>query len=443
MADLDREEFDEETERREIRRKRRVRNQILAYVSAVIILATIIVGAGIGVHKGLTILRDKKQAQELQDQLDDMSAEQVDPITVEAPAETEEVTEEEDPLETYINDRIQEMPLEDKVAGLFIITPEALTGTDIAVKAGDTTKEKLTQYAVGGLIYFKQNMNSEDQLTEMISNTKIYSKYPLFMAVDEEGGTVSRVAESGLADNVGSMGDIGAAGDETQALEAGSNIAAYLSAYGFNLDFAPVADVLTEGNTTIGERSFGSNGEEVGIMVAASVEGLQSGGVSACLKHFPGLGSTEEDAHDGMVTSDKTLEDLEAADFLSFRAGIDAGADFVMVSHLSVPNITGDNTPSSISDKMITEILRGNLGFNGVVITDAMDMKAITEYYNADDAAVKALQAGADMILMPEDFETAYNGVLEAVNNGTLTEERINESLQRIFRIKYRDMAEE
>ena len=144
-----------------------------------------------------------------------------------------------------------------------------------------------------------------------------------------------------------------------------------------------------------------------------------------------------------MASSEKTKEDFETTDFLSFQAGIDAGADFVMVSHLSVPNITGDNTPASLSAKMITDILRGELGFNGVVITDAMDMKAVTEYYTADEAAVKALQAGADMILMPEDFETAYQGVLDAVNNGTLSEERINESLQRIYRVKYSDKAED
>lgn len=168
---------------------------------------------------------------------------------------------------------------------------------------------------------------------------------------------------------------------------------------------------------------------------------MQEGGVSACLKHFPGLGSVDEDSHEGMVVSEKTLEDFETTDFLSFQAGIDAGADFVMVGHLSVPGITGDNTPCTLSEKMITEVLRGQMGFDGVVITDSMAMSAITDYYTADEAAVKALQAGADMILMPEDFETAYQGVLDAVNNGTLTEDRINESLVRIYRVKLKDRA--
>ena len=433
---MDREEFDEEMDRREFRRKRRVQNQVIAYISAVIMLAVILAGAGLGIHKGITAWNDKKEAQELQAQMEEMSANQEDQVVVEAPVETEEpvVEEEKSQLDEIVDACIAEMPLEDKVAGLFIITPEALTGTDVAIKAGDTTKEKLSQYAVGGLIYAKQNIKSADQLKEMISGTQGFSKYPLFIGIDEEGGSVSRIAESGLADNVGTMGDIGTSGDPSKAKEAGSAIAAYLSEYGFNLDFAPVADVILEGNSIIGDRSFGSNAGDDAAMVSACVEGLQEGDVSACLKHFPGLGSTTEDTHEGMATSEKTKEDFETTDFLSFQGGIDAGADFVMVSHLSVPNITGDNTPSSLSDKMITDILRGELGFNGIVITDAMDMKAVTDYYTSDEAAVKALQAGADMILMPEDFEAAYQGVLDAVNNGTLSEERINESLQRIYR---------
>lgn len=445
MANLDREEFDEEMDRREFRRKRRVRNQVIAYISAVIMLAVILAGAGLGIHKGITAWNDKKEAQELQAQIEEMSANQEDQVVVEAPVETEEpvVEEEKSQLDEIVDACIAEMPLEDKVAGLFIITPEALTGTDVAIKAGDTTKEKLSQYAVGGLIYAKQNIKSADQLKEMISGTQGFSKYPLFIGIDEEGGSVSRIAESGLADNVGTMGDIGTSGDPSKAKEAGSAIAAYLSEYGFNLDFAPVADVILEGNSIIGDRSFGSNAGDDAAMVSACVEGLQEGDVSACLKHFPGLGSTTEDTHEGMATSEKTKEDFETTDFLSFQGGIDAGADFVMVSHLSVPNITGDNTPSSLSDKMITDILRGELGFNGIVITDAMDMKAVTDYYTSDEAAVKALQAGADMILMPEDFEAAYQGVLDAVNNGTLSEERINESLQRIYRVKYSDKVED
>ena len=443
MADLDRDEMDEEFDRREFRRKRRIRNQIISYIVTGIILAAVVVGAIVGIRKAGVVLSEKKRSEEQQMQADENEGQQEEPAVVEAPENTPQIGEEKSRLDMIVDDCIAGMTLEDKAAGLFIITPEALTGVDIAIKAGDTTKEKLSEYALGGLVYFEKNIKSKDQLTEMLATTKGSGKYPLFIAVDEEGGTVSRVAASGLADNVGSMGDIGESGDTDRAKEAGSTVAAYLSEFGFNLNFAPVADVLMDDNAIIGDRSFGSNAQETGAMVAANVEGLQEGGVSACLKHFPGLGSASEDTHDGMAVSERTQEEFEANEFTAFRAGIEAGAEFVMVSHLSVPGITGDNTPSSVSGKVIGDLLRGELGFDGIVITDAMDMSAITDYYTADEAAVLALQAGADMILMPEDFETAYNGVLDAVNSGRLSEERIDESLRRIFRVKMKDRAEE
>ena len=194
--------------------------------------------------------------------------------------------------------------------------------------------------------------------------------------------------------------------------------------------------MIAEGNTTIGDRSFGTDPNLVAPMVSAMIEGIQSTKVSACMKHFPGIGDTTEDSHDGMAVTQKTLEEFSATDFPVYQAGIAAGVSYV-------PNVTGDNTPSSLSGQMVNDILRGQLGYQGIVVTDAMNMGAITEYYTADEAAVKALQAGVDMILMPEDFGIAYSGVLDAVNNGTLTEERINESLQRIYRIKYKDKVEE
>lgn len=440
-----REALVEETDRRVYRHKRRVRNQVICYIVLVLILIGLVVGSVIGIRKIMSVISDKKHAQELQKQLEELSEQEEAQPVVEAPAEVSEPPEEIETnyLDEIVNSCISEMPLEDKVAGLFIITPEALTGTDIVVRAGDTTREKLGEHAVGGLIYFSQNIKDSAQLTEMLQNTQSWRKYPVFLAVDEEGGKVSRVAESGLADNVGSMGDIGSGGDAAAAREAGAAIGNYLSGYGFNLDFAPVADVITEGNTTIGNRSFGSDPNLVAPMVSAMIEGVQSTGVSACMKHFPGIGDTTEDSHDGMAATQKTLEEFSATDFPVYQAGIAAGVDLIMVSHISAPNVTGDNTPASLSGQMVNDILRGQLGYQGIVVTDAMNMGAITEYYTADEAAVKALQAGVDMILMPEDFDIAYSGVLDAVNNGTLTEERINESLQRIYRIKYKDKVEE
>ena len=276
----------------------------------------------------------------------------------------------------------------------------------------------------------------------MLDTTRNTMIYPVFLAVDEEGGSVSRVAGAGLADDVGDMSEIGSTCDPEKAKEAGTAIGTYLSQFGFNVDFAPVADVVSAENAVIGNRSFGSDPNVVGTMVAAEVQGLQESGVSACLKHFPGIGDTTTDTHDEKTVSEKTLEDMQQTDLPAFQSGIDAGADFVMVSHMSLPNVIGDDTPCSLSGAVISDLLRNQLGYNGIVITDALDMSAITDSYSSAEAAVKAIEAGADMLLMPENFEEAYQGLLEAVQNGTISEDRINESLKRIYRVKYRDRIE-
>lgn len=434
---------DREMDRREFRRRRRVRNQIIAYVTLGFFVIAIAVGATFGIRFASRYLKDKRQAADLAEQLATLT-EKEEPVTISEPESTAEPAEDVNWLDEMVDACIAEMPIEDKVAGLFVVTPEALTGVDTAIKAGDGTKDALAQYAVGGLVYFSKNISSEEQITEMLSNTALYSKYPLFLAVDEEGGEVSRVADSGIGvENVGNMADIGAGGDSNQAYEAGKTIGDYLSKYGFNLDFAPVADVLTNAeNTTIGTRAFGTDAAVVSQMVSSFVTGLEEKKVSSCLKHFPGLGDTTEDTHDAMAVSERTLEQFQTEEFTVFKAGIDAGADFVMLGHVSVPGITGDNTPASLSGAVI-DILRNELGFQGVIVTDALNMKAVAEYYTSEEAAVKAIQEGVDMLLMPENFEEAYNGLLKAVQEGTISEDRINESLRRIYRIKYADRVDQ
>lgn len=431
-------------ERREYRRKRRVRNQVVAYVSVLILFAVLITSAVIGISTIARNISEKKQAEELAAQLEEIAGQEE--TAVEPPESVvEEVQEEEvDWLEEMVETCIAEMPIEDKVAGLFMITPEALTGVDKAIKAGDGTKDALNQYSVGGLVYFSQNIQNKEQFTEMLSNTVSMSKYPLFLAVDEEGGSVRRVGGKIDVPEIGDMASVGASGDTMEAYNTGAAIASYLRELGFNVDFAPVADIVTDSqNSIIGDRSFGSDPAAVGGMVAAMVSGIQETGISSCLKHFPGIGATTEDTHKGMASTEKSLEDMKASDFVPFQSGIEAGAHFVMVSHVSAPGLVGDNTPCSMSDKVITGILRNELGYDGIVITDAMNMSAVTEYYASDEAAVMAIKAGADMILMPEDFQAAYEGVLTAVKEGVIAEERVNESLKRVYRIKYRDRVEQ
>lgn len=341
------------------------------------------------------------------------------------------------------------MTLENKIAQMFMITPEALTGFSGVTAAGDTTKEAYSNRPVGGIVYLSGNLKDTEQTTTMLTNMKAIAKEKTgllpFLGVDEEGGSVVRIAGNSAfaATDVGDMSAIGATGDTQNAFNAGTVMGTYLKELGFNVDFAPVADVLTNpDNTVIGKRSFGSDSQMVAGMVEAELNGLASQGIYGVVKHFPGHGGTTGDSHNEAVTLDKTLEELMAEEFVPFKKVVDMGTSFVMVGHITVPNVTGDTTPASVSRVMITDVLRSQLGYDGIVITDAMNMAAITNSYTADQAAVMAVTAGADMILMPQDYETAYNGLLEAVHNGTISEERINESVIRIVKVKMQ-MTEE
>ena len=444
-------------EKREQRRQRRIRNQRIALaglLGSLLVLIAVVVTAFFVINKQAEI----KMQQEFEEQLAQMEAEEA--ITEEAVEDVlaEEVDEEVADAETAVPETyddakvldevveaiIAEMTLEEKVAGLFVVTPEGITGVDTAVQAGDGTKTALEKYPVGGLVYFKKNIQSEEQIKKMIENSVSYNKYPMFIAVDEEGGKVARLADALTLENIGPMSEIGSTGDSNKAYEAMKTVGTYLTSYGFNLNFAPVADVLTnEDNESIGDRSFSSDPSVVAGMVTSAMNGLEEVGVTACVKHFPGLGDASEDTHNGLAVIDKSLDELKQTELVPFISAIENGANMIMVGHMSLPQVVGDNTPATMSKEVISDLLRSELGFNGVVITDAMNMGAITEYYGADEAAIRAFKAGADMVLMPEDFKLAYEGVIEAVKDGTISEERINNSLKRVFRIKYADSVGE
>ena len=349
----------------------------------------------------------------------------------------------DDGTDAEIKEIMDSMTLEEKVCQLFMVTPEALTGVGTAVQAGAATQNAFDTYPVGGVIYFSQNLQNPDQTRKMLSNTQQYAEermgFPVFLSVDEEGGQVARVGSNAAfgVEKIGNMSDVGSRGDTQEAYEIGSTIGAYLSDLGFNMDAAPDTDVLTNPeNQVVKYRSFGSDPELVAKMAAAELKGLNGRGIIGMYKHFPGHGGTTADSHEGYAYVDDTLEELEKGAFVPFQDGIDNGIQVIMVSHISCPNVTGDNTPATLSKTMITDILREKMGFDGMVITDALNMGAITAQYSSSEAAVAALNAGAYMLLMPEDFQSAYNGVLNAVENGTVTEERIDESVCRILEVK-------
>ncbi|WP_291289663.1 glycoside hydrolase family 3 protein [Enorma sp.] len=362
------------------------------------------------------------------------------------PAEQEPETEvqpepEPDPVEELMG----AMTLEQKVGQLFMVTPEQLTGVEVATIAGSMTREALSKIPVGGLIYFAKNLSSAEQVVNLLEGTVELARdtgagIPPLLGIDEEGGPlVARVANSGLFDveRFPNMAEIGATGDPAEAAEVGRVIGTYLHEIGFNLDFAPDADVLTNpSNTAIGQRSFGSDPELVAEMVAAEVEAMLETGTLPCVKHFPGHGDTAGDSHTGAVTAERSREEIEGCEFAPFRAAIEAGCPFVMVGHIQTPNFAADGLPASLSSVMMTDVLRGDLGFEGVIISDSFAMGAITEYYQADDAAFRFFEAGGDLLLMSADLDLAYQGILDAVSAGSLTEERIDESVRRILTAK-------
>lgn len=342
-----------------------------------------------------------------------------------------------------VNAYMTDMTLEQKVAQLFVIRPESITDVETAVAAGDSTKEGIEKYPVGGFIYFAKNIEGKDQFIEMVKNTQSYmqdaANIKAFVAIDEEGGTVARISgntEITGVEPISSMSEIGATGDTNNAYEVGKKISEYLKEFQINIDFAPVADIANLEGSIMTQRSFGTDANLVADMVAAEVKGFKEENMICTLKHFPGLGYTKSDTHLGFVKTERTKSEMESCEFIPFEAGINAGADIVMVGHVNAPELTGDDTPSSLSETVITDILRGELGFDGLVVTDALDMQGISKYYTSDQAAVKALQAGVDILLMPDDFETAYKGVLQSVESGTITEDRINESVTRILKLK-------
>lgn len=362
-------------------------------------------------------------------------------------AKTETSCEESGQTEKKIQEMIAGMTIEEKVAQLFIVTPEVVCGySDYTMTACDETFiSEFDEIPVGGLIIMGANLIGEAQTKEMLGDMQAESMtrtgLPLFMCVDEEGGTVARVSGSGNfpVPVTEDMRTVGERGDTSEARQIGITMGTYLRELGFNVDFAPVADVLTNPeNVVVYDRSFGSDPYLVAEMDAAFSDGLRSCGVLSTYKHFPGHGATEADTHEGYAYTMKTWDELLEAELVPFIKGIEDEVPLIMMGHISLPSVTGDDTPASLSDKIITDHLINELNYKGLIVTDALEMGAIVEGYSSAEAALAALRAGNDLLLMPADFQGAYTGVLEAVKNGTLPEARIDASLEKIFTAKLR-----
>lgn len=337
-------------------------------------------------------------------------------------------------------DIMAEMTLEQKICQMFIVTPEQLTGISPMQEVGSGTRSAILRHPVGGIVYFAQNLASREQITAMIANTQVYSLEAcgvgLFTAVDEEGGTVARCAQKLGTASFSDMAFYGEENSYDTAYGIGRAIGIDLHKLGFNVDFAPVADVNIDPANELGSRIFSGDPYVVANMVSGVASGLQDNGVCAVLKHFPGLGAESGNTHsDASVVIDRSTEQLKNTEFVPFRAAIKAGAGFVMVGHQTVTGF-GDGLPADLSSIAVTDMLRGELGFDGIAVTDSHMMNTISAVYGADTAAVMSINAGIDMILMPADLDKAVQGVINAVNSGEIPVSRIDQSVYRILRQK-------
>lgn len=333
-------------------------------------------------------------------------------------------------------DMLASLSVEEKAAQLFCVYPEALGSRQ---EVSDWMKEQYAGIPVGGIIHFSANISDPWQITSFNQQIHELGRIPVMISVDEEGGEVARIGYDYDFDvpRFDNMQYISPDDDPADAYDVCHQIGSYLKEYGFDADFAPVADVNTNpANPVIGSRAFSSDPETAAAMVSGAVRGFRDAGVLTSAKHFPGHGDTASDSHSGYAYSYKTWDEIRDCEMLPFISAIDAGTDMIMISHICVPEVTGDDIPSSLNPQIIDGKLRQELGYDGVAVTDSLEMGAIASYYSSADAAVMAFQAGADILLMPADLQAAYQGILDAVSSGEISEERLNASVLRILRMK-------
>lgn len=298
----------------------------------------------------------------------------------------------------------------------------------------------IRDYHVGGVIYFRRNVESVDQLTRLSAELQDMAAeagaLPLMISVDQEGGMVARIDQEGMTQVPGNMA-LGATGNPEYTLECARILGCELKSIGIDMNLAPVVDVNNNPlNPVIGVRSYGEHAESVATHGVAAITGYQSQGIAATAKHFPGHGDTAVDSHFGMVTVPHDRNRLEQMELLPFRRAIEAGVDAIMTAHVMFPSIEPEPIPATLSHKVLTGLLREEMGFEGIIITDCLEMHAISKPYGVAEAAVRAVEAGADLILVShtlQDQVAALEGIVEAVRTGRISEEVIHQAVERIM----------
>ena len=333
----------------------------------------------------------------------------------------------EDSNKEEVSLNISKMTLREKVGQMFFVRPEALDTSIHWNEYSELPDYKLQhvneimlavnkEYPIGGMILYAHNIVDETQLGDFIAEIRKLNGSPL-LAIDEEGGRIARIANNENFDvpKYESMAAIAESGDPNEAYKAAFTIGSYIKKYGFDIDYAPVADVNTNPeNIVIGPRAFSDDPETAADFVVSYLNGLDSAGVIGTLKHFPGHGDVKTDTHLGYAETNKTWEEMLQCEMIPFKAGIKAGAQMIMTAHIAAPKIT----------------------FKGIIVTDAMDMGAITKQFGNAEAVIKSIQAGVDVVLCSREFTQVFDAVVKAVEKGEIKENRIDESVKRILALR-------
>lgn len=370
-------------------------------------------------------------------------------VIAEATRREEEPPERDAPVEAapeWVDAQLAAMSLEDKVGQLFMVYVHGESADSGQADAVAANMERLgaangaafvAAFKPGGIIYFdwSNGLSDPDQVAALSNGLQEASEIPLLIATDQEYGSVVRIGEP-ATQFPGAM-PLGATRDAEAAQRAAEAAGAELRAMGLNLNFAPDADVNVDpANPVIGVRSFSSDPALVAELAAAQTLGYQAGGIAVSAKHFPGHGDTGTDSHVGLPVITHSAEEWERIDAPPFIAAIGAGTDMVMSGHLQFPALDDSLKPATLSAPILTGLLRERLGFDGVVVTDSLEMAGVRAEFGDERVPVMALQAGADLLLMPPDFQLAFEAVLGAVASGELTEERIDASVRRLLALK-------
>lgn len=342
-------------------------------------------------------------------------------------------------IEEKIKKQLKKMTLDEKIAQMLIIYYSSTT-------YDESLEQTIKEVKPGGFILMNDNISTYQNTLNLVKSMQKDSKIPMIISIDQEGGIVQRLQK--ITDievtNIPSMLALGKTNDKNLAYNVGKIMAQQLKTLGINLDFAPVVDIYSnKDNKVIANRSFGSNSEEVTTMALALKQGLEDNNVNTCLKHFPGHGDTAVDSHYNLPVINKDYNDLSKVELIPYYKAIKNNTNMIMIGHIALPKITKDNTPASLSKEIITNLLKTKLKYQGLVITDALNMKALTDNYSDKEIYTMAINAGVDLLLMPNGSRKAIEYIKESIKEKKITEEMINTSVTKILTYKYNHVKEE